>query len=717
RESGEAGNSSDATPTLQPDSYEAGVQLLESGAFDEARTVWGAAAEAGDTTAAFNLGVLLVQRGELDEAANWWRAAAEAGDTDAAAGLGMLLVQRGELDESEALWRAAAEAGNTDAATGLGRLLVQRGDLAEAETWWRTAAEAGDTEAATGLGVLLEKRGEHDEAETWWRTAAEAGEATAATGLGVLLVRRGDVAEAETWWRTAAEAGEATAASGLGLLLEQRGDAEGALGAWQQALQPDEARVALLNQRARLLEQSGRLEEAEQTLHRSLATVPDQPDAIQHWLHLRQKMCRWPVLAEIIPGLPRDALLASCGPLASLALSDQVAVQARAATNWIARKTAAAPARLSPPRGYDHKRIRLGYMSSDFCRHAMSYLIAELFERHDRDRFELFGYCISPDDGSEIRARVISAFDHFTVIRDLPDEAAARRIRADEIDILIDLNGLTAGARLSILRWRPAPIQATYLGFIGPVPLPELDYLFCDSFVVPPETAAAYSPRPLYIAANYQANDRKRMIGAKLSREQLGLPEHRFVFCCFSNHYKVTEDIFAAWMRILRQAPDSVLWLTDDNRWSRENLRNRAAELGVDPARLIFAGRADPSEYMARLAVPDLFLDTFPYNAGTIASDAIRMGLPLLTLSGEAFASRMAGRLLAAVGANGTIARDMAEYERIAVELATNGQAHAAARAAFNEGRWAETIGDIGRFTTELEATLIQVQQDLRAGA
>lgn len=536
--------------------------------------------------------------------------------------------------------------------------------------------------------------------------------------LGVELSHAGAPADAILAYRSALalKPDFSPAAINLGLLLERLGQPDAALQTWGQAIQPDAARTALINQRARLLEQTGRLAEAEQALRASLLTDPAQPDAVQHWLHLRQKMCEWPVLAELIPGLTKQDLLAQCGPLAALALTDKVAEQRAICAGWLRRKTAPAPERLSPPRGYRHDRIRLGYMSSDFCRHAMSFLIAELFERHDRNRFEVFGYCTSLDDGSEIRRRVIGAFDHYASIRALSDEDAARRIRADEIDILIDLNGLTAGSRLQILRWRPAPVQATYLGFVGPVPLPELDYLFCDSIVIPPAVAAVYAPRPLYIAGIYQANDSKRAIGAPGTRTAAGLPRDRFVFCCFSNHYKITEAMFAAWMDILLRVEAAVLWLVADNEWSCRNLRLRAAAAGIDPARLIFAGRVSPADYMARLALADLFLDTSPYNAGTIASDAIRMGLPLLTLSGELFASRMAGRLLAAIGAGRGIAGDLAMYVETAVTLATDPQAHAGYKSLFTVARWTETIGDIAGFTAAFEVTLLRLQADLASG-
>jgi predicted O-linked N-acetylglucosamine transferase (SPINDLY family) len=502
-----------------------------------------------------------------------------------------------------------------------------------------------------------------------------------------------------------------SAALNLGTLFESIGRSDAALETWERALQPDDVRTILLNNRARLFEQVGRLGEAEQAMRRSLLTNSGQPDVIHHWVHVRQKMCMWPILTDDVPGLSRGDLLRHAGPLAALALSDDVDVQREAARDWIARKTFPIPQSLSPSDGYRHDRIRLGYLSSDFCRHAMSYLIAELFERHDRTRFEVYGYCSSPDDGSEVRTRVIRSFDHFRIIKHIDDGQAARLIRDDEIDILIDLNGLTAGARIQILRWKPAPVQATYLGFIGPVPLPELDYMFCDQIVIPPDRAASYQPTPLSVAASYQANDSKREIGAETTRAEAGLPADKFVLCCFSNHYKTTEEIFAAWMEILRRSPNAVLWLVGDNEWARRNMVERADSSGIDPARIVFASRVGPNEYMARLGSADVFLDTFPYNAGTIASDAIRMGLPLVTMVGRSFASRMAASLLTAVGAREGIATTLQEYIDFAVRLATDEQVFSAYKRLFSPEKWQSTIGNVAAFTASYESTLLGISK------
>jgi len=499
------------------------------------------------------------------------------------------------------------------------------------------------------------------------------------------------------------------AAVNLGVALELDGRAEEALALWQGALQADDARVALLNHRGRLLESLKRYEEAERALHASLLLRPDQPDVVQHWSHLRQKGCLWPLQGDGVPGLDADALLLRGGPLGALALTDDPALQRRIGEAWIARKVPAAPERLAPVRGYAHDRIRVGYLSSDFCRHAMGFLIVELLERHDRTRFEIFGYCSTREDGSDLRRRIIAALDHHVPIGALDEEAAARRIRADEIDILVDLNGLTHGARLGALRWKPAPVQATWLGYVGPVPLPELDWTICDGVTVPADQAAHYAPAPLPLDGLYQANDGRPPVLPALTRAAESLPDDALLLCCFNNFYKITPPVFTAWMEILRRLPQAVLWLTEDNATGIANLRRHAAAAGVAPERLHFASRCDPAHYMARLGLADIFLDTFPYNAGTVASDALRMGLPIVTLAGRSFASRMAASLLTAVGLPDGIAGTLDEYVAKVVALADPVRL-AAARGALAGGEaWRRSIGDTDAFARRMERALDRI--------
>lgn len=529
--------------------------------------------------------------------------------------------------------------------------------------------------------------------------------------LGVALLSAGDAATAAIAYGNALalkpDLHEATI--NLGLALEVQGKPAEAIATWRRALPSEETRRILHMHLGRRLEEDGELEQAAAELRASLLIEPNQPDVIQHFVHLRQRTAAWPVIDPMSCLVPEAELRRHAGPLGALALFDDPAAQAEVGAAWIARKLPAAPERLAPEAGYRHGRIRIGYLSSDFCRHAMSFLIAEVLERHDRTGFEVFGYDSSPDDGSDLRARVLSAFDHHVPIGALSDEAAARRIRADEIDILVDLNGLTRGARLGVLRWKPAPVQATYLGYIGPVPLPELDWLICDRIAIPEAMDAAYSPAPLAIEGCYQANDSQPLDLPAVTRAEENLPAGAFVFCCHSHHYKITPELFDAWMRIVRDVPGSVLWLVDDGAASRRNLLARWQAAGLGAERLVFAPRVDPARYRARLGLANLFLDTSPYNAGTIASDALRMGLPLLTMQGRAFAGRMATSLLHAIGLPQLAAPDLEAYVSKAVALAQDPAAMASLRAHLAGDAWARTLGDAEGFTRRLEAAYRRV--------
>lgn len=564
-----------------------------------------------------------------------------------------------------------------------------------------TQAEAVGPEAAAPLYEI-------------WLSAhgAEMAACAAWFNLGVARMRGGEPASAAEAYTQALrlKPDMAEAAINLGTALEAAGQTEAALGAWRAALPAPALRQVLHNQLGRVLEGQGKLGPASEELRASLLISPHQPDVQQHLVHMRQRMTQWPPARLDVPGLTEAEAAANCGPLAALALFDDPALQAATGADWIARKAPKTGGPLAPEAGYAHKRIRIGYLSTDFCRHAMSFLIAELLELHDREKFEVYGYCASPEDGSDIRARVIAAMDHHVVIKEMSDEAAARRIRADEIDILIDLNGLTRGARVGVLRWKPAPVQITYLGYIGPIPLPELDYILCDEVTIPRAMEADYQPKPLRIAGCYQANDSREPELPAVSRAEEGLPDEGFVYACVSHHYKITEEMWGGWCQIMAQVPGSVLWLVDDNPESRAALTARWLQAGLGADRLIFAPRVDPARYRARLALADLFLDTTPYNAGTIASDALRMGLPLLTLQGKAFAARMASSLLTAVGLTECITTSMQDYVSRAVEIGQDAGLHARLKTHLAGDAWARTLGDAAGFTRRFEAAMESVR-------
>ncbi|MBY0336237.1 MAG: glycosyl transferase family 1 [Acetobacteraceae bacterium] len=542
--------------------------------------------------------------------------------------------------------------------------------------------------------------------QAWLAVNGQAADAFAGWfNLGAALHAAGQAQAAANAFATALalRPGLHDAALNLGLALEAAGDADGALAAWRRALPPPAMRRSLHNHIGRVLERRGLLAEAAAELEQSLLLDPMQPDVVQHWMHLRQRMCEWPVDGRALPGLPAETLRRWCGPLGTLALTDSVAAQVAANAEWLERKVPPVSERLAPARGYGGARIRLGYLSSDFCRHAVSHLMAEVLERHDRAAFEVIGYCSSPEDGSEIQRRVLAALDRHVPIGAMSDEAAARRIRADEVDILVDLNGLTRGARPGLLRWKPAPVQLTYLGYIGPVPLPELDGMLCDEWSVPPEAAPLYRPPPLVIQGGFQANDGQDLVLPAVSRAGEGLPEDGFVLCCFSQTYKFTPEMFAAWCDVAHRIPRSVLWLLEDNEWARRNLQAAWAAAGLDLARLVFAPRVEPARYRARMALADLFLDTHPCNAGAVASEALRMGLPIVTLAGEAFAARMCGGLLRAIGLGDNVATSLPDYVARAVAIGTRPALRDELRARLAGGAWRRSLGDVAGFTRRLE--------------
>lgn len=496
----------------------------------------------------------------------------------------------------------------------------------------------------------------------------------------------------------------------LGTLLERHGQFDEAIDLWRTALSVAKRNagtnpalhIQVLNNLGRLLELLKNLQEAEQMLAQSLKLNPKQPKVLTHFVHLRQKQCEWPIYCEI-EGVTLDDMLQATSALAMLSASNDPARQLAASRNYVQENVDIYPVALANMSGYAHKRLRVGYLSSDLHAHAVAILTAELFELHDRENVEVYGFCWSSEDGSPIRARIIKAMDHFIGIAEMSDEQAAHCIRSHEIDILVDLHGLTQGTRPNILSWRPAPVQITYLGFPGPTALPCIDYVLADKFVLPPELAPYFTERPLYMPHSFQINDRQREVGPCPTRTDCGLPDDAFVFCSFNNNFKITEEVFTTWMRILSRVPGSVLWLVSDHQSVRSNLAAHAQRLGVDPDRLLFAERVSPAAYLARYQAADLFLDTMPFNAGTTASDALWAGLPLLTCAGSTFSSRMAGSLLMAVDLPELITYDLQEYEDKAVSLAGQPDKIAAMKRQLQENRLSCSLFDSPQFVRDLE--------------
>lgn len=501
--------------------------------------------------------------------------------------------------------------------------------------------------------------------------------------LGVLLRQLGDLPGCMAAYQQAMALQPRLyqAAVNLGLAQEAVGQGAQALAVWQQALQPLEAQTLLLNHTGRLLEAAKQFPQAEQALFRSLASQADQPDVVQHYIGLRRKQCKWPAVPEWLtealhPANPR----LDCGPFMGLAELTDPAEQAVAVGRFVQRKVIPPQPRMAPVKPYGHSRLRVGYFSGDFKMHAVSILTAELFELHDRSRVEVLGLDFSIEDGSPMRQRVLKAFDRHVPLQGLSDEAAARAIREAEVDVLIDLTGMTSGARPGVLRHKPAPVQVVYLGYMATTALPEMDYVLVDKVLFPDELRPHFVEKPLYLPRCYQVNDRQRPVAATPTRADCGLPPDAFVFCCFNNAFKLSPEVLQVWARILKRVPGAVLWLLEDNVWASERVRTYMQSQGVEAQRIVFAPRKPPHEHVARNACADLFLDSPPCGAGVTASEAMRAGLPLLTLPGRTLVSRVAASVLHGAGLPDLVVDDWAAYEEKAVALASQPGAIAAVK-------------------------------------
>jgi protein O-GlcNAc transferase len=457
----------------------------------------------------------------------------------------------------------------------------------------------------------------------------------------------------------------------LGIALFRAERVEEAIASLDRALAIDPGCLKAHLFRSWALQYLNRFMDAAQSCEQAAALVRDDPEIMSSLLVCYTRTCDWQRAAQQLQRI-REAPqgLEGANPFVLLGLSDDPAEQLRAARGWGAHLLSGREP-LGATVRYDHRRIRIAYLSSDFYNHATSFLIAELFELHDRAAFEIFAASFGPDDQSAIRSRIAAACNEFMDVRGSSDREIARALREREIDILVDLKGYTAWARAEILAYRPAPVQVNYLGYPGTMGVSLVDYLIADRFLIPADERRFYSESIVYLPDSYQANDRRRAAAAANSaRGDWGLPDDAFVFCSFGNAWKITEPVFEVWMRLLQAIPGSVLWLLDGNQWSDVKLRAEALRAGVEPGRLVFSPRAASAVHLERHRHADLFLDTIPVNAHTSASDALWCGVPVVTCAGRSFAARVAGSLLHAVRSGELIAASLEEYEQLACALA-----------------------------------------------
>ncbi len=502
-----------------------------------------------------------------------------------------------------------------------------------------------------------------------------------------------------------ADPGDADALYQKAGTLEAMGRLEEALVVCESALRLRPGHAETHNTRGNILFVMGRIEEALENYDRALAIKPDIEWLPGHDLYVRMYLSDWRDFAGRRDRL-EQAILAgkrTSAPLPVQALIDSPKVLLTAAKTFAEASHPAGRA-LPPITPYKHERLRIGYFSSDFKNHPVSHLLAALFERHDRSKVEVFAFSLRPQAEDAWRTRIRQAADHFIDVAGLSDIETAKLARQHEIDIAVSLNGFTYGSRTGVFAERAAPVQVSYLGYLGTMGADYIDYLLADNVIVPPEKQAFYSEKITYLPS-YQANDDAQAPSDKVfDRAGQGLPETGFVFCSFNQNYKITPDAYDGWMRILLQTPGSVLWLHAKNRTAIAHLKAEAAARGVDPERIVFAAMLPLDDHLARLPLADLFLDSHPYNAGATASNALRMGLPVLTRIGESFAARMGASLLTAVGMPELITDTPEAYEALAVRLATQPGELAAIKAKLQANLPGSLLFDTDRAARGLEA-------------
>lgn len=514
------------------------------------------------------------------------------------------------------------------------------------------------------------------------------GEALASYGQALAL--RADYAEALN--------NRAVALWSLKRFAESLADCDSAL-----ALRPDFA-DAFYNRGNALLEM-GRPEDALGSYEQALAQDPSHPNALSGLANAAMTVGDWARTAKLADRLKQDVLAGTSviQPFVLMGYWDDNDLQLRCSRNYV-RQTGPGP---QPPlwkgERYAHDRIRVAYLSADFHQHVTAALTAELFERHDRSQFETIAVSFGPDDGSAMRQRLIGAFDRFHDARLQTDREVAALLRRWEVDIAVDLGGHTSGARPWVLAHRPVPVQAKYMGYPGTSGSDFIDYIITDRIVVPPDQDPFFSEKIAALPDTLWVTDTTSAVPPPPSRAEAGLPENGFIFCCFNHNWKITADLFDIWMRLLGKVEGSVLWLLQGNEAIRASLRREAGARGIDPARIVFAGRTTPELHLARQQLADIFLDTLPYNAHTTASDALWAGLPVVTTPGRSFPARVAASILTAAGIPELIASDLAAYETLALELATDPERLRAIREKLIRNRHTTPLFDTARFIRNLE--------------
>jgi predicted O-linked N-acetylglucosamine transferase (SPINDLY family) len=582
-----------------------------------------------------------------------------------------------------------------------------------------------ETEIWNNLASVLLSTGRPAEAERAVRQALLLTENHAASRFNLALCcqAQGRLEEAlEHAARALAGAPNAIAPAGLKAQIEEtlgRLDAAGTTVATALSrCKDDREAFPLYFQRAGIEQRQGLLSAAAQSLEHALQLEPKNGAVLSELLFLRKQLADWHDLGSLRERFRAGVAAGQThlSPFCLLSDPSSRSEQRKCAETWGSQFPEIGRTTRTPEEGV----LRIGYLSADFRQHATAVLVAGLFERHDRQRFSVVGYSTGENDASPMRARLAAGFDRFVDAHDWSAKHLAAQIDEDRIDILVDLKGYTHAAPTAVLALRPAPIQVSYLGFPGTTAAPFIDYLIGDAIVTPFAHAGDYPETLLQLPGSYQINDQERPIATAPSRRELGLPEDGFVFCCFNQAYKLNPEVFDAWARILAAVPGGVLWMLAAEREMTSqtlaaNLKREIGSRGIDSGRLVFAERRAYAEYLGLYQRADLFLDTWPYNAHTTASDALWAGCPVLTWLGETFAARVGASLLTAAGLSELIASDAADYVQRAIDLASDRAMLGRYRQLALASR-ESPLFDTTATTRALEAAYLQIAEHCRRG-
>ena len=668
------------------------------------------------------------QAGDLPEAERSYKAilTVSPDQFDTLHYLGLLEAQRGQFEPARCLLTRALEinAESFEAHTNLGNVLLELKRYDEAlASYDRALALKPDYAQALGNrgNVLLELKRYEEALASYDRALAlnpDYVEAHYNRGNALLDLKRLEEALASYDRALGLRPEYAGALSNRGDVLCELKRHEEALASYDRALALDGDNADTLNSRGNALQELRRYEEAVVSYERALALKPDYAYALGMLAHSKMHCAEWNNYKEQCARLAAEvrAGRSSAVPFVFLSLSESARDQLLCSRICVRDKYAF----VSPVwRGerYVHGRIRVAYLSADFHEHATAYLMAGLFERHDKERFETIAVSFGADGPNEMRTRLQAAFDRFINVRQRSDREIAHLLRELEVDIAIDLKGFTTDGRPGICALRCAPVQVNYLGYPGTMGADYFDYILADRFVIPAEDQACYSEKVVYLPDTYQGNDSTRRIAERTpARAEAGLPAAGFVYCCFNNNYKITPEMFDRWMHLLNAVDGSVLWLLEDNPAAARNLRREAQKRGIAPESLVFAPRVKLEDHLARHRLADLFLDTLPYNAHTTASDALWAGLPVVTCLGTTFAGRVAASLLNAIGLPELITHSLEEYEALALKLAKDGELLAGIKAKLARNRNTTPLFDTDRFRRHLEAAYVMMWERCQRG-